>query len=128
MRHELAEKADHEYVSLTTYRRTGDPVATPVWVVRDGDRLLVTTGGTSGKVKRLRHTPRVTVTECDVRGGIAPDATPATAHAVVDASEQTRARLDAALKAKYGMKYRLIRLGRRRDTSSVALVLTDPAD
>ncbi|KAA9152956.1 PPOX class F420-dependent oxidoreductase [Microbacterium lushaniae] len=126
MRHELAEKADHEYVSLTTYRRTGEPVATPVWMVRDGDRLLVTTGGASGKVKRLRHTPRVSLAGCDARGRVAPDEVPATAHAVVDASPETRERLDAALKAKYGMKYRLLRLGRRKDAASVALVITDP--
>ena len=62
--------ADAKYVSLTTFRRpvyaasTGAPVSTPVWVVRDGDRLLVTTDASAGKVKRLRHTPAVTLRAC----------------------------------------------------------------
>ena len=44
------------YVSLTTFRRTGVPVSTPVWAAPDGDTLVVWTRTDSGKVKRLRHT------------------------------------------------------------------------
>ena len=33
------------YIRLTTFRRDGTPVPTPVWQVRDGDRLLVITSG-----------------------------------------------------------------------------------
>ena len=58
------------YVSLTTFRRTGIPVSTPVWAAPDGDTLVVWTRADSGKVKRLRHTPRVTVAPCDVRGRV----------------------------------------------------------
>jgi len=49
------------YVSLTTFRRTGVPVSTPVWAAPDGETLVVWTRTDSGKVKRLRHTSRVTV-------------------------------------------------------------------
>ena len=56
------------YVSLTTFRRTGVPVPTPVWAAPDADSLIVWTRADSGKVKRLRHTARVTVAPCDVRG------------------------------------------------------------
>ncbi|WP_116452430.1 PPOX class F420-dependent oxidoreductase [Blastococcus litoris] len=93
-----------EYVSLTTFRRTGAPVATPVWAAPDGDGLVVWTRADSGKVKRLRHTSRVTVAPCDVRGrtkGPAVDGTaellPATAHA--------EAR--AALRRAYGLRFTL---------------------
>ncbi len=58
------------YVSLTTFRRTGDAVATPVWAAPDGADLVVWTRADSGKVKRLRHTSRVTVAPCDVRGNL----------------------------------------------------------
>lgn len=126
MRPELAALADHEYVLLTTYRRTGVAVDTPVWIARDGDRLLVTTGGQSGKVKRLRHTPRVTLRACDVRGRVTAGAEAVEAHARVDASPETRARLDAAFEQKYRMKYRVLRKMRRRDDGSVTLVVTDP--
>ena len=46
------------YVSLTTFRRTGVPVRTPVWAAPDGATLVVWTRTDSGKVKRLRHTTR----------------------------------------------------------------------
>ncbi|MDT7579905.1 MAG: uncharacterized protein QOK35_1169, partial [Pseudonocardiales bacterium] len=49
----LAEMADEQFVSLSTFRRSGAPVATPVWIARDGDALVVTTIADSGKVKRL---------------------------------------------------------------------------
>ncbi len=65
----------HPYVRLTTFRRSGAPVATAVWLVadrsalggRDGD-LLVMTGAETGKVKRLRHTGRVLLVPSDSRG------------------------------------------------------------
>ena len=32
--------ADEKYISLTTFKRDGTPVATPVWVVSDDGRRL----------------------------------------------------------------------------------------
>jgi PPOX class probable F420-dependent enzyme len=66
------------YVSLTTYRRDGTPVATPVWHVVSGGELFVVTEASSWKVKRIRNDGRVVVTACNVRGRTAPDATGAT--------------------------------------------------
>jgi uncharacterized protein len=37
------------YVSLTTFRRTGVPVSTPVWAAPKGDTLVVWTRADSGK-------------------------------------------------------------------------------
>ncbi|WP_418959925.1 PPOX class F420-dependent oxidoreductase [Streptomyces tritici] len=62
------------YVSLTTYRKDGTPVATPVWFAVDGEELYVWTNADSWKVKRLRRDPRVVVAPCDVRGRIAEGA------------------------------------------------------
>jgi PPOX class probable F420-dependent enzyme len=56
------------FVSLTTYRRDGTPVSSPIWVVQDGSRLLAWTGRGTGKVKRLRHTATVTVAPSSGRG------------------------------------------------------------
>ena len=124
----LTDIADAEFVLLTTFRKTGVAVDTPVWAAPDGDELLVTTGGTSGKVKRLRHTARVTVTPCDARGKVADGAPTVEATAVVRNDAETMARLDRALKAKYGMKYTLLRAGQklRRGAApdSVALVIS----
>lgn len=57
----FAALGDQRFISLTTFRMSGDPVSTPVWVGRDGSSLVVTTGETSGKVKRLRNNQRVEV-------------------------------------------------------------------
>lgn len=58
------------YVSLTTFRKDGTPVATPVWAVADGGELYVWTRSDSWKVKRIRNNGRVAVTACDVRGRV----------------------------------------------------------
>lgn len=66
---DLERLGDERYVSLTTFEPDGTPVATPVRIVRDGDRLLVVWSSADlGTVERLRHTSRVTVTPSDGRG------------------------------------------------------------
>jgi PPOX class probable F420-dependent enzyme len=62
------------YVSLTTYRRDGRAVPTPVWIAADGDALLVTTPSGSGKVKRLRNDSRVQLAPCGRFGQARPSA------------------------------------------------------
>jgi len=60
---------DEKYLLLTTFRRDGTPVSTPVWAVPlEGDEVGFWTSSGSGKAKRLRHTSRVTVQPCDARG------------------------------------------------------------
>ena len=60
----------NRYVSLTTFRRTGAPVSSPVWVARDAGELVVITVDPSGKLKRLAHTARVALRPCDIRGRV----------------------------------------------------------
>ena len=70
--------ADHplaraKYVALTTFRRTGDPVATPVWFAPSLDEpgsFAVITVDDTGKTKRLAHTDSVELQACDVRGKV----------------------------------------------------------
>jgi uncharacterized protein len=62
------------YVSLTTFRKDGTPVATPLWHVPHGDELWIVTEAGSGKVKRLRNNPQVRVAPCSLRGTVPPDA------------------------------------------------------
>jgi PPOX class probable F420-dependent enzyme len=90
------------YVSLTTFRRTGVPVSTPVWAAPDGDTLVIWTRADSGKVKRLRHTSRVTVAPCDIRGRTTGPAVDGVAEFVPD---DGRPEAVAALRAAYGLKF-----------------------
>ncbi|WP_341952605.1 PPOX class F420-dependent oxidoreductase [Salinibacterium sp. TMP30] len=111
--HDLFALAEATYVSLTTFRKSGDAVATPVWIVAAGDRLLVTTAPTSGKVKRIRHTIRVELTPCDMRGNVLDGALTVTATAAVHEDAETLGAMHAALQKKYGAKYAAIRLAQK---------------
>jgi uncharacterized protein len=57
-----------KYLSITSYRRDGTGVATPVWFVTEDGRLLAMTAVGSGKIKRIRRNPLVTVAACSARG------------------------------------------------------------
>src|SRR4051794_29976150 len=94
------------YVSLTTYRKDGTPVATPVWHVLDGDELVVVSEADAWKVKRIRRNGDVVVTVCDLRGRIdegAPNAT-GTARLLDEAGT-------AAARELLARKYLMSRLG-----------------
>jgi PPOX class probable F420-dependent enzyme len=71
---DLGEVATANYVLLTTYRKDGTPVATPVWAAARDNKLYVWTEANSWKVKRLGRNTAVTMQKCDVRGGTQPDA------------------------------------------------------
>ena len=98
------------YLLLTSYRKNGTPVATPVWVVRDGDALGVWTAADSWKVKRVRARGDVLVGPCDVRGNPTGDQVPATAE-ICDAA--TNAGYRQLIARKYGLMGRLTLLGSR---------------
>lgn len=99
--------AESRYVSLTTFKRDGTPVATPVWAVADGDELLVWTRDDSGKVKRVRNGARVTVAPCDVRGRIADGAETVEGSARLMTEQGGLLRVRRAMARKYGMQFRL---------------------
>jgi PPOX class probable F420-dependent enzyme len=102
--------ADERYMSLTTFRRDGRPVSTPVWVVGlDGGSVGFWTSSASGKVKRLRHTTRVTVQPCDARGRVREGTEPIEATARF-ASPEEYATIRARVVAKYGWMTKATRL------------------
>jgi uncharacterized protein len=93
------------YLLVTTFRKDGTPVPTPVWVGRDGDELLVWTQTTAGKVKRIRNNPMVEVTACDLRGKPRGETVKGTAR-ILDADETERGR--KVLRKKYGIAGRVV--------------------
>ncbi|MFI1069210.1 PPOX class F420-dependent oxidoreductase [Streptomyces puniciscabiei] len=99
-----------KYLLVTSHRKNGTPVATPVWVVRDGDALGVWTAADSFKVKRIRRRADVLVGPCDLRGNPTGDQIPATAE-ITDAA--TTARYRDLIARKYGIIGRLTLLGSR---------------
>ena len=59
-----------KYISLTTFRKNGAGVATPVWFGEDSDKLYVMTRSDMGKTKRIRNNPQVRVAPCTIRGAV----------------------------------------------------------
>ncbi|MFI5934474.1 PPOX class F420-dependent oxidoreductase [Actinoplanes sp. NPDC051494] len=69
-----AELARSKQVSLTTFKKDGTPVATPIWQVTEGAEMYLVSQAEAWKVKRIRRDGRVTVTACDIRGKVEPGA------------------------------------------------------
>jgi PPOX class probable F420-dependent enzyme len=68
-----------KYISLTTFRKTGVGVATPVWFGEDNGKLYVMTRSDMGKTKRIRNNPQVQVAPSTIRGKVTGPEHPATA-------------------------------------------------
>ena len=99
-----------DFVSITTFRRDGTPVATPMWVVESDGLLYLWTGSQTGKVKRIRNNPEVTLAPCTRGGRVTGVAVPATAR-ILPMGE--RPQLWPAFPAKYGWTLRLIIIAER---------------
>jgi uncharacterized protein len=64
----VEQVARHKRALLTTFRRNGKPVSTPVWAALADGRLYVRSERAAGKLKRLRNDTRVLIAPCTVRG------------------------------------------------------------
>jgi uncharacterized protein len=85
-------------ILLTTFRRDGTPVGTPVSIAVDGERAFVRSPGNGWKVKRMRRNPRVEIAPCTVRGRPTGPAVPALATPLHGDDAKRAAR---ALRRKY---------------------------
>ena len=99
------------YVSLATFRRSGDAVRTPVWIAPGDGALYVFSAGNAGKVKRLRNSNQAEVAVCDVRGKVLGGWYPASARVLADPVGIELAL--AALRRKYGVQMWLADVGSR---------------
>ncbi|MFP8879964.1 MAG: PPOX class F420-dependent oxidoreductase [Myxococcota bacterium] len=93
------------YISLVTFRRSGDAVQTPVWFAAYDGKLYVFSEADAWKVKRLRNDQRVRVAACSVRGRVSGEWFEGKGSRIEDPATEQRAY--AALRAKYGWKMRL---------------------
>ena len=60
--------SNQKYISLTTYRKNGEEVSTPIWFARENDDIYIMTEDQSWKVKRLRNNPKVAFVPCNYIG------------------------------------------------------------
>jgi hypothetical protein len=113
----------HKYISLTTLRKTGKGVATPVWFVQREGKLCVWTLADSGKVKRLRNNSRITLAPCTMRGKILGPALEGEAR-VVSPEEKEEARL--LFVKKYGWQMHFFAFLHRNHERAVVEITPDP--
>jgi PPOX class probable F420-dependent enzyme len=121
-----APLARQKTVALTTYRRDGTAVATPVSIAVDGDRAYVRSFERAGKTRRIRRDPTVTVTPSTARGTPTGPAIRATARRLAAPEDRHAAR---ALRRKYPLLHGVLvplahRLGRARTGRTVHFELT----
>lgn len=65
-----SEISGQKYLSLTTFRKSGAPVRTPLWFAEANGKLYFMTRNDSWKYKRIRSNPSVRVAPCTLRGKI----------------------------------------------------------
>lgn len=121
----LISLATERYISLTTFKRDGTTVSTPVWVVSDdGRRLLVWTGAKTWKVRRIRRDPRVLVAAASLRGKERGPRFPGRARVVADPGITT------LLQQKYGWQKRaldLLNRGAKPETWATVEIVAEDA-
>ena len=89
-----------KYISLTTFRKNGKGVPTPVWFGEDDGKLYVMTRSDMGKTKRIRNNPQVKVAPCTIRGKVTGPEFAATARILPPEGQQLARQ---ALNRKYWM-------------------------
>ena len=130
--HPFTSLKSASYLNLTTFRKSGEAVATPLWFAEHEGVLYVQTFAIAGKLKRIGHTSRVTVAPCGLTGKALGLEIEAEARIVRDGQEILLA--EAALARKYGLTRRIYfavlsiygRLRRRVPAGRIYIVI-DPA-
>lgn len=103
--------ADEKYVLLTTFRKNGDAVPSPVWIVALADgKAGFTTDEVSGKIKRIRNNSKVTLQPCSMKGA------PKAGSSIIDATAEVLLGADAqptrdAIHKKYSLITKLFKVG-----------------
>ena len=75
-----ASLANQRVVLLTTYKRDGTPIGTPVNIAVEGDHAYVRTWDTAWKTKRIRHNAHVLVAPSSMSGKATGPSVAAEAH------------------------------------------------
>jgi hypothetical protein len=92
-----------KYVNLSTQKKDGSFINTPVWFAQEGDTnsFYIFSAGEAGKVKRIRNFSSVKVAICDVRGNLEGEWNSAQAELIDD--EEPVIRAYRYLHKKYGL-------------------------
>lgn len=112
------------YVLLTSFRKNGTPVGTPLWAALDDGKLYVWTVTDSWKVKRICRNPAVTLQPCSVSGTPRGAVVEGTARILDDTGSD---RVRQLIKRKYSIQGWLIVVGsqiRRGRKGTIGIEIT----
>lgn len=110
----LEELAKHKYINLETFKKSGQPVRTPVWFMIDNNLVYVITSADTGKAKRLRNNQAVRIVPSGFNGDPKGEWIDGKARFVGEGSEAERA--IQLRKKKYGLQARLAGMFRQATT------------
>ncbi|ANZ38552.1 PPOX class F420-dependent enzyme [Lentzea guizhouensis] len=121
----ITELGEGQYLLLTTFRKDGTAVPTPVWVVPgDNGVIYAWSAKDTGKVKRIRRSGDVEVGACNFKGDPKGESVKARARLLDDdASDLVRAKIAK----KYGISGWLTVTGsklRRGRTGTIGIEIT----
>ena len=96
-----------KYVNLSTKKKDGSFVNTPVWFAQDGEKndFFIFSAGEAGKIKRIKNFSSVRVAICDVRGNLKGEWISAQAELVSE--EESKIKAYKQLHKKYGLTIRV---------------------
>lgn len=122
--HPFSYLEGHSYINLTTFRKNGEGVSTPIWFVLHDGRLHATTEADSGKMKRIRNNPSVLLAPCNAWGREKGSRVEGLARSVED---EPTAGAEAALYKKYRLGLGLFQLFGQHEIGKVILEIS-PVD
>src|SRR5450432_1351383 len=102
----MAELDDARYILLTTFKRDGAGVSSPVWISGSAGTYTFTTGDRAWKTRRLLHNPAVEVQACGMRGRVKVGAILYRGNGEVLTTADAVRIAEAALSTKYGWQFR----------------------
>ncbi|NMN95778.1 PPOX class F420-dependent oxidoreductase [Antrihabitans stalactiti] len=109
------------YVSFTSYRKDGSPVATPIWIAPSDGKLYFFSDTDAYKVKRIRRNPAVTLQASNIRGKVTPGSPVVEGKArVLEFDDSPRVR--KIINRKYWLMGRLGEIGARFTRSPQASI------
>ncbi len=103
-----------DYISLATFRRSGEAVPTALWFALHEGALYARSQAAAGKMKRIRNRGDVRIAVCDAAGNVSGEWTDGTAR-ILDDSDPLVATADALLDEKYGERRRALARSRAPD-------------
>jgi PPOX class probable F420-dependent enzyme len=113
--------ANHKYINLETYKKSGQAVRTPVWFVISDNQIFVTTRPDTGKVKRIRNNQKVKIMPCGMKGEPKGNWVDGTARFANETESENAVNLR---NKKYGFKAKLVGAFAYRGTKPVVIAIT----